>query len=325
MVPTFTTRESLHENPGKEERTHTTLETTVSGAGVQAVQLVYPTPIDRSPPVVQALDVPGAAALRLDDADGDRRVLLLARAEAGADVMLTPAQTGVGAAETDARLALFDLHPDGALRLAWLEDTRSFEWAGEERLRGRRHSNLGLALGAGQAEIVAQGKGRKVTASGLGFTPLAADGACALKTRGERTKLELNRERRVVLRSEAGNSAPGADPGKSKRVRVGQEVRLDGRKSCDLDRDVLTPRWELVSAPPGSDWQLTETDGWRPRLLVDRPGPFRVELVVTDANGAASRPVEVVLLGGSLCEGGLDEDADGLIDAADPDCDKRPG
>ena len=324
-APSFSTRESLHEIPGKEERSHTTLETTVSGGAVHGVQLVYPTPIDRNPPTLEVLTVAGAAALRLDDEDGDRRVLLIAREGAGSELSLGAAQTGATPLETDARLALFDLHQDGSLRLAWAEETRSLAFGGEEIVRGRRGSRLGIARGEAEVEVVAEGKGRKVTVSGLPFTPLAADGACALKTRGDRTKVKLARsERRVVLRADGGNSVPAADPGRPKTAKVGREIRLDGRKSCDLDGDALTPHWELVSAPPGSAWQLTETDGWRPQLLLDRPGPYRVELVVTDANGAASRPVRVLLHGGDRCQGGLDEDGDGMIDRADPDCDERP-
>jgi hypothetical protein len=46
-----------------------------------------------------------------------------------------------------------------------------------------------------------------------------------------------------------------------------------------------------------------------------------VELVVSDRHGAVSRPVRVMIAAGGLCEGGLDEDRDGLIDSDDPDCD----
>jgi hypothetical protein len=119
-----------------------------------------------------------------------------------------------------------------------------------------------------------------------------------------------------------GNAAPAADPGRARRVAVGEVVTLDGRRSCDLERGALAPRWTLVSAPPGSAWTLEDADGWRPRLHADRPGPFRVRLVVTDPSGAASRPAEVLIAAGDRCEGGLDEDRDGRIDTDDPDCDR---
>jgi hypothetical protein len=108
----------------------------------------------------------------------------------------------------------------------------------------------------------------------------------------------------VTLWATPGNGAPAADAGRPRGVEPGTTLRLDGRRSCDPDGDALAPQWRLVAAAPGSAWQLRETaDPWRPELVVDRPGSYRVELTVTDEHGAVSRPVEIELWTTPLCAG----------------------
>ena len=96
---------------------------------------------------------------------------------------------------------------------------------------------------------------------------------------------------------------------------------LDGTGSCDADGDSLRAQWELISAPAGSAWSLTDVDSWTPRLFVDRPGPYRVRLTVTDARGDTSRPAEVLIVGGDADADGIDNDLDGWFDGDDPDGD----
>jgi hypothetical protein len=107
----------------------------------------------------------------------------------------------------------------------------------------------------------------------------------------------------VTLRSGWGNSVPGASAGADRDgVPVGTETRLFGR-GCDVNRDRLTPRWEVVAAPPGSASALRGASGWSPTLLVDAAGPYRVRLTVTDSRGATSRRSEVEIYGGPRCVG----------------------
>ena len=139
------------------------------------------------------------------------------------------------------------------------------------------------------------------------------------------TRLLLNRTRTATVRPRTSvGGRPAADAGPDARVATGASVRLDGRASCHPDRAALTPRWELVSAPAGSSWTLTGADGWSPMLRADRPGPYRVRLVVTDPQGRASSPDEVLVKAGPRCADGIDDDVDGLIDTDDPDCDTSP-
>jgi len=129
------------------------------------------------------------------------------------------------------------------------------------------------------------------------------------------------RRLRRWLRRAAPNARPAADPGPTQRVAVGAHVTLDASASCDADGDALRARWTLEAAPPGSDWILEDADGFHPVLRADRPGPFHLDLVVTDARGQASRPARLVVVAGDVCADGRDDDRDGLIDTDDPDCD----
>jgi hypothetical protein len=130
-----------------------------------------------------------------------------------------------------------------------------------------------------------------------------ADGACALVRQPFGTWVKPGGDGTVTLHAAPGNSAPAADAGRDVvDARIGTAVVLHGR-GCDLDRERLTPRWELVAAPPGSAWTLVQAGSWRPRLRVDAPGPYRLRLTVTDRRGATSRASEVEVFGGPRCVG----------------------
>jgi hypothetical protein len=179
-----------------------------------------------------------------------------------------------------------------------------------------------VRLDGGSASVVAATPDPEVDVAGLGFTPQTVDGACAVAQSGATTRLGLNRERRVVLRADAGNARPAADAGPFQRVEPGATVTLDGSASCDAEGTALTARWELVSAPAGSAWALTGADTMHPTLTADRVGPYRIRLVVTDASGAASLEQEALVIAGPRCGDGVDNDVDGLIVTDDgADCD----
>ncbi len=205
---------------------------------------------------------------------------------------------------------------------AWrgASDARTLSYDDGPTLACDDRGDLGLtALSPGRVEVIADCADPLVIARGLPFVPHAADGACAFAQVGDETHLVLGRERRVVLQAGSDHSRPAADPGPTRSVAPPQVVALDGTGSCDADGDALTPHWELVSAPAGSAWSLTDADAWSPRLFVDRPGPYRVRLIVTDARGDVSRPAEVLIVGGDVDADGMDNDLDGWIDADDPD------
>lgn len=342
-----------HEVAGNQFATHTVLQADASPPSgtstLRTVGLVYPSPIEDTPPELSELwlpEAPGAAALLLSDAAGDRSVLALHRApptDAGQPLHVPGSLTGLQDVSSDGHVLVVDGSPSSGLpRLLWSEGATFVRYTSPvppSWQRGRRPmratprppalgiygaspGQLGLGADPVRVEGVVRNADSAVFVTGLPFHVRSVDGACGVWPRGRAAVVALGGERRFVLHARRGNGAPGADPGDERRgVSVGVPVELDGTESCDPDGDALVPRWELVSAPGGSDWRLDGAASWRPLLHVDRPGPFRVRLVVTDEHGAVSLPSDVLVLAGERCSNTVDDDLDGLFDRADPDCD----
>jgi hypothetical protein len=320
-IPELATGSALHEGSGKAKLTHTVLESSVVGPEARAIGFLYPSRSGATPPTLARLTLPGIAALALEDTDEDRRAVAFHRPGARQPWTL-PAQTsGIAETTTDAARGLLDAHGDGSLRLAWVEEATRLVYDNAVLFETVTPGNLGLRLEPGMLEAVAENADPWVRLPALPFLPLGVDGACGLTYRDGAFWVRLGRERRFRVRASWGGARPAADPGAARRVAVGEVVTLDGTASCSVHRSRLAPRWTLVSAPPGSHWDIEGTDGWHPRLLADRAGTYRVRLVVTDASGSSSRESEVVVRAGDPCEDRADEDLDGLFDSDDPDCD----
>ncbi|MBX3026445.1 heparinase II/III family protein [bacterium] len=320
-APALDTTSGPHEEANGARRTHTVLRASATGAAVRGVEIAYPSPGGSAPPQLASLSVANGAGLTLRDDASDRRVVAATRSADGSELALFPPD-GDHALRTDGDVVLLDVAGDGGLRLAWSAGARRLAYDGGAALACDDRGDLGLtALSPGRVEVIADCADPLVVVRGLPFVPHAADGACALSQRGEETRLLLGRERRIVLRADTDHSRPAADPGEERTVAPPQVVRLDGRGSCDADGDRLSPRWELVSAPAGSAWWLAGAETWTPQLFVDRVGPYRVRLTVSDARGDTSRPAEVLVVGGDPDEDGMDNDLDGWIDADDADGD----
>ena len=321
-IPSLETTSALHEEAGGAARSHAVLRASASRAQVRALTLVYPSPAGVEAPSFAREAVPHRAGLTMRDDASDRRVAAAYRADDESGDLVVSAPDSSRAVHTDGSLALLDTAGDGVLRLAWAEQARMLTYDGGPAVACDDRGTLGLtALVPGRVEVIADCADPQVTARDLPFVPLAADGACGFVHDGADTRLVLGRERRVVLQAGVDHSRPAADPGPSRTVAPPQVVTLDGSGSCDADGDALTPHWELVSAPAGSAWSLEESDSWTPRLFVDRPGPYRIRLTVSDARGDVSRPAEVLILGGDAGADGIDNDLDGWIDGDDADGD----
>lgn len=318
-APTLQTAEAVHEIEGRARATHTVLRASTIAAEARAIMLLYPSPAGAAPSPPQSLDLgPGIAALQL--VDGDRRIVALHRA-ASSPLTVAGAPLGMRDVESDARFLLVDAAADGALNLAWAEDATHLTYDDTDVLSTETRGRLAVRRQPGEVEVLADVADPLVSIGGVGFTPQAADGACALLPG---PAVVVGRERRVTLHAGRTNSAPAADPGPDRHT-WSPVVWLDGGASCDADGDALTPQWQLIAAPAGSAWSLEDAGSWTPRLYVDRVGPFRVRLTVRDAQGNVSRPAEVLVIGGVACEDGLDGDLDGLFDSDDADCDRSAG
>ncbi len=84
----------------------------------------------------------------------------------------------------------------------------------------------------------------------------------------------------VVVSTE--NSPPVADAGPDQTARVGTTVTLDGSASSDADGDPLTFEWSLLEVPPGSAATLSDPSAVHPTLVLDRPGVYVAQLLVSD-------------------------------------------
>jgi hypothetical protein len=295
-APALTTRTTNHEGHDRALLTHTALDATVTATAptTRAIGIAYPTRIGAAPPGIGALPDTGDGRVRavvFDPAD-DRIVL----------VTLFPS----------GRTAIREWHFDGSPRAVVRDSAKSVSPGGGLTATRTTRGPLALHLGADRADLVAPGT--TTTIRNLGFVPRRADGACGLATAGTEAQVTTRRDGAVTLFPTAGNSAPAADPGPDvENAPVGTFLRLDAGRSCDRDHDALTARWRLLSAPPGSMWPLFGTGTAQPWLALDRPGPYRVRLTVTDAHGAVSRPVDLTVFAGPRCTGDR-------LDWSDPRC-----
>ncbi|AZQ12783.1 PKD domain-containing protein [Shewanella khirikhana] len=87
---------------------------------------------------------------------------------------------------------------------------------------------------------------------------------------------------------------PIADAGHPIRAKSGASVVLNGSGSHDPSGKSLTFEWQILSRPTGSQVQLTDATKPYPGLVLDRPGEYRVQLVVSNGT-QSSNPAVVVI------------------------------
>lgn len=294
-LPAMSVTTGQHEAYGKALTTHAVLNTsTTRDEPARAIQLVYPTRSADPAPSIERRLLTFGPALVLADQTADRRLAAAYRLPGLGPIVLDVPESGIARAETDGPRALFDGHLDLRPRLAWADEATFLRYGGYELSRTTA-GTLGFALRDDRVDVVAEGAPGAVTIRGLGFRPLAADGACSLAGSDASLTIGLSREGRVTLREAAGNSAPGADPGPDRMVPQGARVLLDASASCDLDGDALNASWEMVEAPIGADWRFDDADTPQPSLLASSRGTYRLRLTVTDVHGAASLPHDLVI------------------------------
>jgi hypothetical protein len=84
--------------------------------------------------------------------------------------------------------------------------------------------------------------------------------------------------------STGGNRAPVADAGPAQSVAIGATVTLDGSKSTDPDRDLITYQWSFASKPAGSGATLSSPVAVKPAFVADVAGSYVLRLVVSDGS-----------------------------------------
>ena len=116
------------------------------------------------------------------------------------------------------------------------------------------------------------------------------------------------------------NSRPVANAGADQVVVVGDTVLLDGSGSSDVDRDLLTYRWSLMSRPLGSAAGLLQVETATPSFVPDIAGIYVTQLNVYDGSLESEPHTVKVTIEGLP----LDPD-DGLTDAQEVEFDADGG
>ena len=78
------------------------------------------------------------------------------------------------------------------------------------------------------------------------------------------------------------NTAPVANAGPNQTVALGSRVVLNGSASSDVDGNLLTYSWRLLTIPEGSNAALSEANSVSPAFVVDQPGTYTAVLTVND-------------------------------------------
>ena len=78
------------------------------------------------------------------------------------------------------------------------------------------------------------------------------------------------------------NAAPEANAGPDQTVQVIDTVQLDASDSTDVDGDLLTYSWTLLTKPVGSTAILDHPTSVMPTFVADAPGSYEIELIVND-------------------------------------------
>jgi PKD domain/REJ domain len=87
---------------------------------------------------------------------------------------------------------------------------------------------------------------------------------------------------------------PVANAGAATSVTVGDVVLLDGTKSTDPGKGVLTFAWTLASSPKGSQARLESTNNANPSFIADQAGDYKVTLIVSNKD-SSSEPSSVTI------------------------------
>jgi hypothetical protein len=148
------------------------------------------------------------------------------------------------------------------------------------------------------------------TASNLTYTPdTDFNGTDSFSFQANDGKADSNIAM-VSITVNAANDAPLADAGLDETIVWGATVELDGSNSGDVEGDVLTFMWTLVSIPAASTAVLSDPGAVNPSIIADLVGNYVVQLIVNDGL-ANSAPATVTITAD------VDTDSDGVPQSID--------
>ena len=86
----------------------------------------------------------------------------------------------------------------------------------------------------------------------------------------------------LSIRGQTANTPPVAEAGPDQSGRVGNAITLDGSGSSDVDGNLLTYDWNLITRPTGSTAMLNDPGAVKPTFFIDKAGTYVGRLVVND-------------------------------------------
>lgn len=98
----------------------------------------------------------------------------------------------------------------------------------------------------------------------------------------------------IITAGNGANTPPVAHAGGNQTVVAGAVVQLDGAGSTDVDGNLLTYRWLMISKPVASAAELSAPSAVNPAFKADLPGIYIVQLIVNDGQ-ADSAPATMIV------------------------------
>lgn len=86
----------------------------------------------------------------------------------------------------------------------------------------------------------------------------------------------------VTITAQIKNIAPVASPGSNQTVGINNLVLLNGKSSSDENRDAITYKWIIKTAPSNSKSSLSDATIANPTFTPEIAGDYIIELVVND-------------------------------------------
>ena len=86
----------------------------------------------------------------------------------------------------------------------------------------------------------------------------------------------------LTIQGAYANTPPLADAGPDQTGQVGNTITLDGSGSSDIDGNLLTYDWALITRPAGSTALLNDPGAVKPTFFLDKAGAYVGSLVVND-------------------------------------------
>jgi hypothetical protein len=86
----------------------------------------------------------------------------------------------------------------------------------------------------------------------------------------------------LSIRGQTTNTPPVANAGPDQARQVDNTITLDGSGSSDVDGNLLTYGWALITRPIGSTTMLNDPGAVKPTFFIDKAGTYVGQLVVND-------------------------------------------